>query len=227
MKTPFHPNALLCSALLFNGLLAAVGQTLQPQVLYNFQRGPANPRASLVQGPDGNFYGTTQDGGSGGSGTVFKVTNNGVLTTLVSFTGSNGANPSAALALGRDGALYGTTETTVFKVTTDGVLTTLVWFNGTNGAIALGGLVLGSDGCFYGTTSTGGIGYGAYGGGNGTVFKVTTNGVLTTLASFNGTNGMSPLAGLTLGRDGNFYGTTFYGGTGYVYRFVDVHNGYQ
>jgi uncharacterized repeat protein (TIGR03803 family) len=70
-----------------------------------------------------------------------------------------------------------------------------------------GRLVQDNDGNFYGTTYFGGSSD------YGTVFKVTTNGTLTTLASFNGTNGMNPQAGVTLGNDGNFYGTTFYGGS--------------
>ena len=65
--------------------------------------------AGLVLGGDGNFYGTTAAGGSSGYGTVFKVTTNGVLTSLVSFNDANGAYPSAGLVFGRDGNFYGTT----------------------------------------------------------------------------------------------------------------------
>ena len=89
----------------------------------------------LVQGSDGNFYGTTDGGGAGGGGTVFKMTPAGVLTTLVSFYGANGNNPQAPLVQGSDGNFYGTTEYgganglgTVFQVTTNGTLTTLVSF---------------------------------------------------------------------------------------------------
>jgi uncharacterized repeat protein (TIGR03803 family) len=65
----------------------------------------------LTLGNDGNFYGTTQEGGSSGHGTVFVVTTNGLLTTLYSFTGgSDGRNPTAALTLGNDGNFYGTTS---------------------------------------------------------------------------------------------------------------------
>ena len=68
------------------------------------------PYAGLVQGSDGNFYGTTYDGGTNGYGTVFKISTNGVLTSLHSFTGTNdGANPYAGLVQGSDGNFYGTT----------------------------------------------------------------------------------------------------------------------
>jgi uncharacterized repeat protein (TIGR03803 family) len=96
-----------------------------------------NPAAGLAQGSDGNFYGTTDGGGSGGNGTVFRMTPAGVLTTLVSFNGTNGINPQGGLVQGNDGNFYGTTEYgganglgTVFQVTTNGTLTTLVAFGG-------------------------------------------------------------------------------------------------
>ncbi len=177
---------------------------------------PKHPKAGLVQGSDGNFYGTTEYGGASGSGTVFQMTPAGVLTTLVLFNGTNGSHPSAALAQGSDGNFYGTTayggtngnKGTVFQMTPAGALTTLVSFNGTNGSRPVAGLVQGSDGNFYGTTLLGGANN------HGTVFKMTTGGVLTTLVSFNGANGLSPFAPLVQGSDGNFYGTTA-GGNGY------------
>ena len=150
------------------------------------------------------------------------------MQTLCSFNGSNGANPNA-LTLGNDGNFYGTTWIggsrtnlpylngvgTVFKVTTNGTLTTLVSFNFTNG-MAPFALTLGTDGNFYGTTYCGGSYTNLpYSDGAGTVFKVTTNGTLTTLVSFNGTNGANPGAALTRGADGNFYGKTVYGGSGF------------
>ena len=70
----------------------------------------ACPAGRLVEGSDGNFYGTTSQGGVGGEGTVFQITPNGVLTTLVWFNGVNGANPQASLIQARDGSFYGTTE---------------------------------------------------------------------------------------------------------------------
>ena len=173
-----------------------------------------------MQGSDGNFYGTTVDGGTHNAGTVFKISTNGVLTTLYSFTGAgeDGDYPTAGLVQGSDGNFYGTTEYgganedgTVFKISTNGALTSLYSFTGTNdGEYPQAGLVQGSDGNFYGTTSGGGTnGYG-----DGTVFKISTNGVLTSLYSFTGANdGANPYAGLVQGSDGNFYGTTSSGGT--------------
>ena len=172
--------------------------------------------AELAQGNDGNFYGTTAGGGTNSYGTVFVVTTNGLLTSLVSFALTNGAYPDSGLTLGNDGNFYGTAYYgggsnfgTAFQVTTNGVLTTLASFNNTNGANPIAGLTLGNDGNFYGTTAFGGTNSGDY----GTIFQVTTNGVLTSLVSFNNTNGANPSAGLTLGSDGNFYGATYNGGS--------------
>jgi len=190
----------------------------------------ANPGA-LMQGSNGNFYGTTYSGGSSNDGTVFMMTPAGVLTSLGSFTGSNGINPYAGLIQGSDGNFYGTTpnggssnDGTVFMMTLDGVLTTLVSFNGTNGAFP-SGLVQGSNGNFYGTTASGGIhdpGPGDPNGNNltfGTIFMMTPAGVLTTLVLFNGTSdGYQPEA-LVQGSDGNFYGTTATGQSGSASRF--------
>ncbi len=172
--------------------------------------GLGDPSATLVAGSDGNYYGTTYSGGASRHGTVFKVTPEGVLTTLVTFRGTNGSLPSAPLLLARDGNFYGTTREggrynygTVFKMTPAGTLTTLVSFNGTNGYTVYGGLIEVADGVFYGTTGSGG----AYG--NGTVYKITSAKVFTTLASIQTGYGASSL---TLAKDGNFYGTTTGGG---------------
>ena len=194
--------------------------------LYSFAGSPgdgANPYGGLVQGSDGNLYGTTSGGGAytnqyGGCGTVFKISTNGALTSLHSFTGGNdGAGPQAALVQGSDGNFYGTTEQggtnggngTVFKMSTTGALTSLYSFTGgRDGGGPLAAVVQGTDGNFYGTTEGGGARN------VGTVFKISANGMLTSLYSFSGGNdGGNPYAGLVQGNDGNFYGTTAYGGT--------------
>ena len=184
----------------------------------------ANPAAGLVLGPDGNFYGTTPLGGDSngcgfpyGCGTVFKVTPSGVLTTLYTFeVTSPGDGPVGGLVLGNDGNFYGTTgseggDGTIFKITPKGVLTALHYFGGPDGLYPFGGLTLGTDGNFYGTTEAGGTSV-ACNNGCGTVFKMTPAGKLTTLHSFNLTDGATLIGGLVQASDGNFYGTTATGG---------------
>jgi uncharacterized repeat protein (TIGR03803 family) len=187
--------------------------------LYSFHAFPtdgANPQAGLVQGSDGNFYGTTAGGGASSAGTVFKITANGALTSLYSFTGTNndGAMPRAGLVQAY-GDFYGTTEYggisnlgTVFRITTNGALFTLHHFDGYYGANPEAGLVQGSNGDFYGTTTYGGLGAGL-----GTVFEITTDGRLLLVAFFGYPAGWYPHAGLVQGSDGNFYGSTYSGGT--------------
>ena len=187
-----------------------------------------SPIGTLVQGRDGDLYGVTQ-GGTFGPGPVFKMALDGTLTILALFGGTNGSGPHAGLVQGSDGNFYGTTSYggqysaqnglgygTVYQITPGGLLTTLVLFNGTNGQWPGAELVQGTDGNFYGTTQTGGQYHDSYGNGYGTVFKVTSGGELTSLFSFNATNGAgySPWCSLSQGSDGNFYGTTRAGGSG-------------
>jgi len=191
---------------------------------FNDTNNGSNLYAGLVLGSDANFYGATIFGGTNDDGTLFKITTNAALTTLVVFNGANGAEPYGTLLLGNDGNFYGTTYAggesnlgTVFKVAPNNVLTTLVSFDGSNGANPDAGLIQGTDGDFYGTTYSGGASN------LGTVFRMTTNGTLSTLISFEGTNGANPYAPLLQDNDGNFYGTTVYGGinnVGTVFRLT-------
>src|SRR5207245_10102478 len=120
--------------------------------MYSFPSVPS-VQATLAEGSDGAYYGTTTSGGGSGLGSVFRVTTNGLVTTLVSFTGSNGAVPSQVLAKGNEGAFYGTTSRrgpngygTIFRVTQHGELSTVAAFAQTTGFSSFAGLRLGNDG---------------------------------------------------------------------------------
>jgi len=176
----------------------------------------SSPYAGLVQGYDGSFYGTTEQGGAFQFGTVFKITPSGVFTTLHSFDYvTDGGFVYSKLLQASDGNLYGTTASgglggagTIFKITPAGTLTTIYNFSGTDGGGSTAGLVQATNGDFYGTTVGGGTN-----GNHGTVFKITPSGALTTLHSFNSTDGQTPEGALFQATNGIFYGTTAYGGT--------------
>ncbi len=188
-----------------------------------------DPELALVQASDGNLYGTTYAGGTDGVndgyGTIFKITLDGAFTSLYSFPGYT--PPSSALIEGPDGYLYGTTATggtgtygaggTFFKTTTGGDVTYLYNFcslpNCADGSDPQN-IYLATDGNFYGTTEFGGTSTGA---GLGTVFQITPGGQLTTLVSFDGTNGYGPSTNGSIMQDTNgiLYGVTGAGGAGY------------
>jgi uncharacterized repeat protein (TIGR03803 family) len=179
----------------------------------------AFPGGGLVQAPGGNFYGTTESGGSNGAGTVFEITPSGTLTTLYSFSGADGSHPVAALLLSRGGNLYGTTERggtstkcsggcgTVFKIAPGGPLTALHSFTATDGSHPVAALVEAEDGYLYGGTVSGGAKN------DGTIFKITPKGTLTTVHSFVKTDGAGLYAALVQASDGYLYGATANGGT--------------
>ena len=189
------------------------------------------PAAGLVQGSDGNFYGTTPSGGATGGGTVFKLTPAGTLTTLYNFCSqpscADGSTPHAGLVQATDGNFYGAAEWggaygngTIFKITPNGAATTIYSFCSAgwpcyDGSQPYTGLLQATDGNFYGTTVNGNFDL-------GTVFKITPGGALTTIYSFCPStdrpcpDGLEPNGPLVQDTDGNFYGTTVYGG-GYDY----------
>jgi uncharacterized repeat protein (TIGR03803 family) len=193
--------------------VTAPGVALSTVLSFGSNDAPQNPYSPLVQGTNGNLYGTTVAGGSDGDGTVFMAGTNGVLNTLHSFFGFDGAFPYAGLLSASNGWFYGATASTdlggstIFRLTPAGKLTTAVSFGTLNGNYPVAGLVSDDAGNFYGTAVQGGI-YGY-----GTVFKVTTNNVLTSLVSFNSVDGSYPSCVLVRGTDGWFYGTTENGGT--------------
>jgi len=186
----------------------------------------AAPGMTLIQGSDGNLYGTTQSGGAFGGGMVFSMTPADVFRTMHSFDCRvEGCKPQAGLVQGTDGNFYGTTiarslvpgsldfNGTVFMITAAGALVTLHSFDcsapdGEGGCLPMGSLVQGADGAFYGTTASGGTAN------NGTVFRITSAGVMTILHSFDCfIDGCDPRGGLVRATDGNFYGTTSFGGS--------------
>jgi uncharacterized repeat protein (TIGR03803 family) len=181
------------------------------------------PEATLVQGLDGDLYGTAAFGGPSGWGTVFKMGPAG-LTPLHQFCTNgvscfDGVYPGAGLVLATDGNLYGSTLGggdaencslpkgcgTIFRISRGGSLTTIHDFEGSDGD-SPAAVIQASDGYLYGTTEGGG------GNNAGTIFKMSLNGKFITLHSFDGSDGMFPQGRLLQVSDGNFYGTTDEGG---------------
>jgi uncharacterized repeat protein (TIGR03803 family) len=213
---------------------ASSAQTFTTLFSFNGTTNSSQPNGPLVQGFDGNFYGTTVGGntGSGGGyqdrGTVFKITPKGTLTTIYTFCSqaacADGGNPLAGLLLGIDGNFYGTTSFgtnrlhgTIFKITPQGVLTMLYRLclqgNCKDGINVLSPLIQGTDGDFYGAASAGGVGCNA---GCGSIFKLTPSRLIV-LHDFCLETGCPDGAtpnGVVQATDGNLYGTTRTGGTG-------------
>jgi uncharacterized repeat protein (TIGR03803 family) len=174
------------------------------------------PEASVLQASDGNLYGTTFWGGPGNFGTIFKLTLAGTRTVVHNFTGADGSQPWAKLVQASDTNMYGTASRggasewgAAFKLTLAGTYSLLHSFNGTDGLGPRDSALVqrAADGLLYGLTEQGGVGY-------GNAYKMTTSGSVTSLYSFDITHGASPSDGLLLASDGNFYGTTFSGGSG-------------
>lgn len=176
--------------------------------------------AAMVQATDGNFYGTSINGGNF-YGNVFRVTTTGTVGTLHAFCSQSGCPDGeflwGSLVQATDGEFYGTTAGgganaagTVFKITRSGTLTTLYSFDGTDNSGPESGLIQATDGDLYGTTTNGGPNSA------GTVFKITTGGALTTLYTFclqsGCPDGQYPSASLAQATNGEFYGTTWGGG---------------
>jgi uncharacterized repeat protein (TIGR03803 family) len=220
----------MSAVLIFGAAVTGLeAQTLTTLVAFNGANG-ALP-LTLIQGADGNFYGTTQVGGVANGGIFFKMTPAGTLTTLYNFAYQE-LSP-ISLIQGSDGNFYGTAEAsvvnettggTIFKITPAGVFTALYHF-GANGGTPQGTMIQAADGNFYGTTVDSYLPGAALGG--DTIYKMTPAGSVTILYTFPveeistpdggynyyAPNGALPV-GLVQGTDGNFYGTTAYGGIG-------------
>lgn len=221
-----NPNG---PALLAQGLDGSLYGTLQTQLfhdgsvfscapdgtltdLYDFLGKPDGntPQSGLSLGWDGNFYGATETGGTSNAGTVFKY-RDGVTTILYSFTnGADGAFPWAPPIQAPDGNLYGATNNgtnpgRAYKINpTTGVFSVIAILP----SQTIAPLILGTDGNLYGTTPNGGTAN------QGTVFRLTTKGVLKIIHSFgtSGTEGKNPAGPVLQAADGKLYGTTNWGG---------------
>jgi uncharacterized repeat protein (TIGR03803 family) len=188
------------------------------------------PAVALMQATDGDLYGVAP-GGANEGGTVFKISPGGQFASVYNFCSqpncTDGEGPAAALIQTANGEFYGTTTSggangggTIFRISASGQLTTLYNFcsqaNCADGSFPSTALIQATNGDFYGTTELGGAGDSsncdnAQGAGCGTIFKMTPRGGLTTLYSFDGTDGFNPST-LIRGSNGVFYGTTFNGG---------------
>jgi uncharacterized repeat protein (TIGR03803 family) len=185
------------------------------------------PFASVVQGIDGNIYGTTDSGGNPNtqSGTLFRVTPSGKLTDLYNFCSkprcTDGSSPASPPVVGTDGNLYGVAgggilnQGVVYKMTLSGEYSVLYSFCPTHpcadGVVYPGGIILGADGNFYGAAAGGNASNG------GVIFSISPTAQLKVLYTFcsvapNCQDGSGPNTPI-LGTDGNFYGVTWGGGS--------------
>ncbi len=194
--------------------LSASNTILPLLVFTNTATEGSTPQAGLTADTNGVLFGTASTSGAFGYGNVFKFNSGQSQPTVVhSFNSDNGSYPYATLLLNTNGWFYGTTLNggtnnagTLFKLSpASGEFTNIFSFATTNGANPWASLVQTKDGALYGSTRNGGIGY-------GTIFRVTTNDIVETVAVFGYTNGASPQAELTPGNDDSLYGVARDGG---------------
>ena len=195
--------------------VAAGSHAITTLALFSGTNG-ATPNGTLIEDGSGNLFGTTEFGGASNDGTVFEVAaGSHAITTLASFNGANGFEPYGSLVEDGSGNLFGAAtdggaygDGDVFEVAAGShAITILASFNGANGQWPQGGLIMDGSGNLFGTTYRGGASD------DGTVFEVAAvNHAITTLASFNGANGQSPLCRLVEDGSGDLFGTAIGGG---------------
>jgi len=225
-------DALLLTIVLVFIVSAPSVQAQTFTVLHKFTGGldGAEPPAGVLRDATGNIYGVTEYGGSFNYGTVFQMDAEDKETVLHSFRGGEGLWPVGGLIEDAAGNLYGTTSNggkaegggcehgcgTVFERDKTGKQTVLYAFTGgTDGGHPDSTLIRDAAGNLYGTTSGGGSSSGncQYFHGCGVVFKLSEDGKETVLYSFSDlTDGEFP-EGVVRDEAGNFYGTTYDGGT--------------
>lgn len=217
-----HRKSAIIAAAMFAIAGRAYGSSVNSlSTLYGFPgQSEANPMAGLIADSAGNLYGTTSNGGPDDLGTVFELAgpNHQTFIPLAFLNTSTGTHPQARLFMGSDGNLYGTTfqsgqngDGTVFELSgaNHQTMSVLVAFNGSNGFESNGGLI-DMAGNFCGTTYAGGPD------GWGTVYELTgpNHQTVSTLVTFNVSNGSHPVGELVADSTGDLYGTTSSGGPG-------------
>ena len=243
---------LVLSTLVMIALAIGLTQSAQAQtfkVLHTFSGGQdgGNPEAGLTVDKAGNLYGTTNDYGNHGYGTVYELKltkGNWTVSPLYEFTGgSDGGHPGPArIRIGPNGTFYGSTvlggdnnngvvynlkppATACRNVLCPWTQSVLYPFKGgSDGSQPSGDLIFDQAGNLYGTTEGGGQGN------LGTVYSVTPSGFESSLQSFSGSNGATPFSGVIFDNAGNFYGTTYQGGLhndGTVFQVVPVAGGWM
>jgi uncharacterized repeat protein (TIGR03803 family) len=217
-----HVSGVLFALLTIS--VRASGPLYEP--LAGFELGPNNPLAGVIGNSNGEFYGTSSEGGAYGFGTVYKMNASGDVSVLVHFTGTSGTakgrRPFGRLVQSIDGKLWGTTIMggtqncgTIFSLDpATNSLTTVVEFTGTTGN-AKGSspqeLTFDGDGNLWGGTTSGGAN------GDGTVFNFDpVQNIFSTIVEFTGNGGSFPGAhpsgALAVTPDGFLWGATSQGG---------------
>ena len=197
----------------YSGTIFTVSPKGEYRVIHSFEGAPGDgmdPDSAPLAEPSGTFIGTTSFGGENNQGTVYRMSADGSVTILHSFSGSDGSIPQYGLVLAPDNMYYGTTNSgganqagTIFRMSPDGAFESLFSFSSATNGQAPQHLQVGRDGNLYGIAPWGGAG------GGGTAFRMTHDGVVTVIHNFAPSNPEGDLpTGLMQGSDANFYGTT-------------------